>query len=387
MLPRIASIEAYRMRPTVIKESWDDEFWPKDIPSYLVKVADTAGSYGIGEVSSQPWYYGETAEKLLSSIRLYERVLTGLEIGSIARAQSLMEGALSGGMPGSRGARSAVDMALYDLLGKTLSVPVYTLLGGAVRTDFDMLANLYHKSPETMAMASKELVNAGYKGLKIKIGDVLLRKGWSRDNLQSELERLEAALSAVPDSIYIDADANQGWRSAKWTVNALRRFEKWDNLSIEQPLHYADLEGAAFVRAHAVAPLILDESVWSTETVSQIIRMNACDRIVLKLGRVGGLYQASQIIAICEAASIGVSLDTSPYTLVGDTASCHAAAIVPTPYPVDCDGHVAFLSMGDPGPFTGGVSLKDGRAYLSNSPGLGIDVDWKQLGAQEARVA
>ncbi|MBY3381818.1 mandelate racemase/muconate lactonizing enzyme family protein [Rhizobium laguerreae] len=381
MLPTIAKLEVHRLNAKMIKESWDDDYvWPASAPSLLVKVTDSAGNWGVGEVTSQPWYYGETAEKIISALELYRKALFGLSVGAIAEAHRKMEAAFSGGVPASRGARSAVDIALHDLLGKVLGVPVHTLLGGALRTEFEMLANLYHKTPESMAKASKELVDEGYCGLKIKVGDVLLSQGWSRKNLEAELGLLEVALEAVPSSVYIDADANQGWRSPKWTVDVLRRFERFDNLSIEQPLRHADLEGAAFVREHAHVPIILDESIWSPEAMSQVIRMNACDRIVLKLGRVGGFHPAAAIVAMCEAANIGVSVDTSPYNLVGDTASCHIAATVPTAYPVDCDGHLTFFSLGDQNPFEGGVSLTNGKAHLPDAPGLGIEVDWGRLG-------
>ena len=159
----------------------------------------------------------------------------------------------------------------------------------------------------------------------------------------------------VPADVYIDADANQGWRSAQWTVSVLKRFAGHDNLSIEQPLGHADIVGAAFVRANSGVPVILDELVWSPEALANIVRLGACDRMVLKLNRLGGFYPAAQAVAICEAAGIGVSVDTNPYTLVGDTACCHIAATARTPYPVDCEGHVSFLDIGDPNPFRGGV--------------------------------
>jgi L-alanine-DL-glutamate epimerase-like enolase superfamily enzyme len=290
-----------------------------------------------------------------------------------------MEQVVGGGMPGGRGARSAVDIALYDLVGKVCGMPVYKLLGGGYRTEFELLTNLYHKTPQAMVAACKEYVGRGFNGLKVKVGDVLLAEGWRRDHLESELAKLRAALEVVPRDVYIDADANQSWRSAKWTISVLERFAGRDNLSIEQPLGYADLEGAAFVRAHARVPLILDESVWSPEAASQIVCMHACDRIVLKLNRLGGFLPAQQTIAICEAAGIGVSVDTNPYTIVGDSACCHIAATTRFPYPVDCEGHVSFLRIAEPSPFKGGIRFDGGRAILPDAPGLGVDADWVEL--------
>lgn len=384
---KIARIDAFRLYPKVIKEAWvEDEYvWPSQPPSFLIKATAEDGSYGIGEVTSQTWYLGETAAQIAAAVELYDKALRGQDPANFALAHQLMEAQVGGGMPGGRGARSGVDMALYDLVGKALGVPVHALLGGAYRREFELLTNLYHKTPEAMAAASVDFVKQGFKGLKIKVGDVLLAKGWDRTNFEAELAKLKAALEAVPSDVYIDADANQGWRSAKWTVAVLQRFAAYDNLSIEQPLPYADLEGAAFVRAHARTPVILDESVWSPEALMQIVRMAACDRMVLKLNRLGGFLPALQCITICEAAGIGVSVDTNPYTIVGDTAVCHIAAVARTAYPVDCEGHVSFLDIGMPKLFSGGITFAGGRAKLPDAPGLGVDVDWDLL-AQHQRA-
>ena len=223
-----------------------------------------------------------------TQIARYDTALTGRDPGNFALCHHLMEAAYGGGMPGARAARSGVDMALYDLVGKVRGLPVHALLGGAYRNALSMLTNLYHKTPDAMADACRDYVSRGFKGLKIKVGDVLLADGWSRDSLISELAKLDAAVAATPRDVMIDADANQGWESAAWTVQSLRRYAGCDNLSIEQPLPYADLDGHVHVRRAAGVPVILDEFVWSAKQMLQIARMQACDRIVLKLNRLGG---------------------------------------------------------------------------------------------------
>ena len=383
---KIASVEAFRLYPKAIKEAWtEDEYvWPSHPPSFLIKVTAEDGTYGVGETTSQQWYLGETADQIAECIGLYDQVLKGADAANFARAHQLMMSMYGGGMPGGRGARSGVDMALYDLVGKALQVPVHELLGGAYRTEFELLTNLYHKTPEAMVEGCREFVGRGFKGLKVKVGDVVLAKGWSRDNLISELAKLDAAIEVTPRDVYIDADANQGWESAAWTVDVLRRYRDYDNISIEQPLPFADLDGAAHVRAHAGVPVILDESVWSPEAMLQIARMQACDRIVLKLNRIGGFFECLKVVAICEAAGIGVSVDTNPYTLVGDTACCHIASVVRTPYPVDCEGHISFLDWGEETLVHGGITIDDGLARLPEAPGLGTDIDWDALARHQA---
>ena len=386
MKARIAAVEALRLYPKAIKEAWvDDEYvWPSRPPAFLVKVTAESGEHGVGECSSQQWYLGETAEQIAQCVRLYHDALLGADAENIARCHHLMEAAYGGGMPGGRGARSGVDMALYDLAGKSRGVPVHTLLGGAYRTEFEMLTNLYHKTPESMAAACREFVDRGFKGLKVKVGDVLLAKGWSRAHWLEELAKLDAALEVTPRDVYVDADANQGWESPGWTVTMLRPYARFDNLSIEQPLPYDDLPGAAHVRRHAGVPVILDESVWSARAMMAIVRARACDRIVLKLNRLGGFFEALKVVQICDSAGIGVSVDTNPYTRVGDTAVCHIAATCRMPYPVDCEGHESFLDWGAEEYVLGGVTIASGRARLPDAPGLGVEVDWDALARHQA---
>jgi L-alanine-DL-glutamate epimerase-like enolase superfamily enzyme len=378
---KIAAVEPFRLYPVAIKEAWaDDEYvWPSHPPSFLVKVTAENGDYGVGEISSQQWYLGETPDQIAELVAIYDGALRGQNATNIAFCQFKMEEAFGGGMPGARGARSGVDMALHDLVAKHRDIPVYELIGGGLRTKFEMLTNLYHKTPDEMAEGCREYVGRGFKGLKIKVGDEMLSKGWTRANFLSELDKLQAAIEATPRDVYIDADANQGWLSANWTVSALRQFEGCNNLSIEQPLGHADLTGHAHVRARAGVPVILDESVWSPEAVLQIARHQAGDRIVLKLNRLGGFSEAVKAIHICDAAAIGVSVDTNPYTLVGDTACCHVATVPKVAYPVDCEGHVSFLDWGEEKFITGGITIRDGKAYLPDGPGLGVDIDWAAL--------
>ena len=197
-------------------------------------------------------------------------------------------------------------------------------------------------------------------------------------NLRKEKDKLVAVLKAVPPDIYIDADANQSWSNAKTALNIVEdilqdRF--YPNLSLEQPLHYLDISGHSYLRKMLKVPIILDESVLSPEAMFQIAKHDAADRIVLKLNRVGGFWPARKIVDIAEAASVGISIDTMPFTKLGDTAICHLAATIRDPYPVDAEGHLWFETT----PFEGGIELKDGRAILPKRPGLGIELDERKL--------
>ena len=187
----------------------------------------------------------------------------------------------------------------------------------------------------------------------------------------------------LPGDVQVDVDANQGLMSAKIAIGLferVRRVAHHPNLAIEQPLHHLDLAGHAMIRRALPYPVVLDEAVTSPAAIIQIVRLEAADRIVLKPNRVGGLWPSMKIIDICEAHGIGVSLDTMPFTVLGDTMLCHLGATLQTHYPLDAEGHTFFKET----PFIGGITLKDGRVQISEEPGFGVAVDEARLLAMTA---
>ncbi|MBA7617418.1 N-succinyl-L-Arg/Lys racemase [subsurface metagenome] len=349
--------------------------WARGVYPIIIRINTDEGISGLGEATTITHYFGETQEGMMKLLESYERLLVGEDPFNVASAHCQMDLVTGADAPGCHSARAAIDMALYDIIGKAKNQPVYEVLGGAYRTEFELLTNLYEESPEEKAKAAREYVKKGFRGLKIKVGDILLTKGWSMQNFRREKDKLIAALEAVPPDIYIDADANQSWGNAKIALTAVEELlqnKYYPNLSLEQPLHYLDISGHSFLRRAARVPIILDESVLSPEAMFQIAKNDAADRIVLKINRVGGFWPARKVIDIAEAASIGVSLDTMPFTILGDTALCHLAAITRDPYPVDAEGHLWFDNVS---PFKGGMEIKNGRAILPKTPGLGVELD------------
>ncbi len=344
----------------------------------IIQVNTDEGTTGLGEAATIPSYFNQTQGTMMDWLKDYEHVLIGENPLDVINAHLKMDVVSGEKSPGCHPARAAIDMALYDIIGKAHSCPVYEVLGGAYRTEFEMLTNLYEDTPEEKAKACKEYVQKGFRGLKVKVGDNILMNGFSVENFKKEKAKLIGALESVPSDIYIDADANQTWGNAKIAVNIIEDILQdkfYPNLSLEQPLHYLDISGHSFLRRSIKVPIILDESVLSPEAMLQIAKNDAADRIVLKLNRVGGFWPARKIIDIAEAVSIGISIDTMPFTKLGDTAICHLAATIKDPYPVDAEGHLWFETT----PFKGGIEIKNGRAILPKEPGLGVEIDEEKL--------
>jgi L-alanine-DL-glutamate epimerase-like enolase superfamily enzyme len=378
---KIVGIDLFPLRLTAVKPGYQAR-QRGSFPAHatvIVRVNTDAGIHGLGEATTGTAYFNQTPGAVVEWLRAYATALEGAEPTDLVGAHRIMDAVSGEFAPGCQPARAAVDMALHDLTGKAYGCPVYRLLGGAHRTSFEMLTSIYESTPDEAVASGKAFVAAGYRGLKIKVGAATRAKGIGVEAFRLEIEKLVAILEALPHTIYVDADANQAWKSAKI---ALRNIDevlartRAPNLSLEQPVHHLDLQGHRDIRNALKIPLILDESVLSPEAMLQIVRVGAADRIVLKPNRVGGLVPARKIANICEAGSIGISLDTTPLTLLGDTANCHLAATLRDAYPVDVEGHLWFQEAM---PFVGGLVLRDGRATIGDAPGFGIELDEAKL--------
>ncbi|GAI76936.1 unnamed protein product, partial [marine sediment metagenome] len=259
---KIKNIEKFplSLRPIKVgyrKEDKSSSVWASGVPSIVVRVNTDEGISGLGEATTMTWYFNETQEGMMKLLEFYEQLLIGEYPFDVVNAHRRMDLVTGEDAPGCHSARAAIDMALYDIIGKAQNRPVYEVLGGAYRTEFEMLTNLYEDTPEEKAKACKESVRKGFRGLKIKVGDILLTEGWSMQNLRKEKDKLIAALEAVPPDIYVDADANQSWTNAKIAVNMVEELfqdKYYPNLSLEQPLHYLDISGHSYLRRSLRTP-------------------------------------------------------------------------------------------------------------------------------------
>jgi L-alanine-DL-glutamate epimerase-like enolase superfamily enzyme len=340
----------------------------------LVRIKTDAGIEGLGDGATLPHYLGHGTGSMLDWLSRFRKVLVGKNPLNIALVHQQMESVASIGVPGCRPAQAVIDMAIYDIIGKTYNCPVYELLGGAHRTELELQTQMHGHSIEQLLGVCQHYMDLGFTGLKLKIAGQLRQRGYSKALVDEEAEKIVGVVANLPSTIQVDVDANQGLGNAKVAVGMFERVRRdayHPNMSIEQPLHHLDLEGHALIRRMLPYPVILDEAVTSPTAMLQIVRMEAADRIVLKPNRVGGLWPALKIIDICEANGIGVSLDTMPFTLLGDTMLCHLGATIRTHYPLDAQGHTFFKET----PFSGGITLECGRAKLPNKPGFGVEID------------
>ncbi len=325
-----------------------------EIENIIVTVETDSGQVGFGSAAPTAVITGDTVSSILGGIEHIRESLAGLEIGNWESIFHRLNNCIIGNMS----AKAAVDMAIYDLLAKSLEIPLYRLLGGLtnnVRTDITVSLDTEKK----MIAESKEKVGRGFDILKIKVGG----------DLELDIRRLQAIQEAVGPEVSIRIDANQGWsgKEAVWVGNELER--RGINIELmEQPVPAKDFEGLRYVRDNVAFPVYADESLFSPRDALELIRMNAVDGLNIKLMKCGGIYSALQIVSIAEAAGIPCMIGSMMESHVSVTAAAHLAASKAVIRKYDLDAPL-FCSRN---PAEGGISYQGAGVVFADAPGLGI---------------
>lgn len=259
-----------------------------EVSNLTIKVITDTGDFGIGEATPEPLVTGETLEGCEAALKLLADALTGEDPRQLSRIHSIMNQC----MKGNGSAKAALDMACYDLLGKSTGLPLYQLLGGQdnqVETDMTISID----TPEVMAENAQLFVEQGFTALKIKVGL----------DEKDDIERVKQIRAAVGPAIELRIDANQGWR-AKQAIKMIEQLQKYDIAFFEQPTPASDIDGLAFIRTQVNQQIMADEAAFVPQDALSLIKKDAVDAVNIKLMKCGGIYPALQINSICEAANI-----------------------------------------------------------------------------------
>ena len=351
------------------KREWDRQIrWsphqPDPVLNYVIVIVGTdEGIIGIGEAATDIGFFGEPLEEVKYAV---ERYLGPKLIGKNPFDREEILNSLD--FRGNTCARSGIDLALHDLLGKALGIPVYDLIGGCCRDKVLVAIEIAGGPPDSMAKLCVDYVEQGVRAFKPKIG------GYPDE----DAVRLKAIWEAVGAGMSIRADANQGY-TPKEAIRLCRLAEKYDvGLELlEQPVPAWDLEGMALVRKSVDTLIEADESAYSTHDVMNIIRQGAADVINIKVAKAGGLYNAKKIAALAEAAGLGCVLGTAFGLGIKVAAKLHLAASTRNIMDAVEFTEIMLHDNLAASPFDLQLMppLKDGYLSVPTGPGLGVQLD------------
>src|SRR5215212_1088601 len=259
---------------------------------------------------------------------------------------------------------AGIEIALLDLKGKVLGVPVAELLGGFCRDRVAVVGYLFIDSPEANAAKAAAFVEAGYTELKLKVG---------RD-FEQDHDTLAAIRDRVGGDVKIRVDANMIW-SVPAAIKWIRGLERFDLQYVEQPVPDFDVRGLAQVRRSVAVPIAADEACTDLRSVLELIKADACDVLVVYPSEAGGLRRAHQIGAVADAAGKWCVIGSWAELGVATAANVHVVASSSN-YPFASDTHYPLQEsdvLDEP------LRLDGGRVEVFRAAGLGVELSRDHL--------
>jgi muconate cycloisomerase len=333
----------------------------------LVRVEDGDGHVGWGEAASAPMMTGETQDGMIAAAQFMRPHVEGMEVEEVAQFGAHLDGL----MYGNSAAKSAIEMAVYDLAGKRRGVPVVELLGGAVRRELPALWMLAANDTAADVVMAKRIAAEGFIAFKVKVGSA---------SVADDLARCVAIRAALGPGVRISADANQGFSRVEAIAFAEGAAAAGLDF-IEQPLTGHDLDGmAAAARATSVA-IGADEGIHSLDDIERHHAMGAARGASLKTIKLGGL--AAVMAAGRRMDTLGMHVNLAGKiadSSVASAAIVHLGAALPQ-LDWDISATCIYLAQDivkEP------IRLVRGHAQVLERPGLGVEVDESKLSGRRA---
>lgn len=351
---RIRRITAYRVELPLRegRYAWSGGKAVEVFDSTVVRIETDRGLVGHGEVCPLgPAYLPAYASGVRAGLAELAPHLLGHDAREIGPLNRLMEQALKG----HPYVKSAVDMALWDLLGQATGEPVSTLLGGRHGDAVDLYRAISQDAPDRMAARVAGYRAEGYRKFQLKVGG----------DPETDIARIRAVAAALGPGDVLVADANTGWLShqALRVVRAVRDLDVY----IEQPcLSY---EECLTVRRHTDHPFVLDESIDSLGALYRAYADRAMDVVNIKISKLGGLTMARQVRDACVAMGIAMTIEDTWGGDIVTAAIAHLAHSTPAEFrfsATDFNSYVT-VSLAE-----GAPQRREGRLAASTAPGLGV---------------
>jgi cis-L-3-hydroxyproline dehydratase len=333
----------------------------------LVRVETDDGLVGWGEQcvftpSFLPGF-GPSTRAVLEPLA---RAILGADPRQVEAVYALMDAAVRG----YAYAKSALDIACWDLLGKATGLRVGDLLGGVRRDELQLYTPVGVAAPDEMRRRCAEARAAGFRQVQVKVGTPQWR---------DDVERIESCVDALPDADLVVVDANGFWPQA----DAGRVVAAVDSLDIfiEQPC--ASIEECAQVRRRSSRPFILDESLTGVREIIRAHSQQALDGVRLKLSHLGGITPTRRARDVALALGLPLTVEDAGGGDVVTAAAMHVSCSVEPRFVL---GGYLLSEMVAERIASGTPRAEAGRARLPEGPGLGIEVDEAALGEPVARI-
>ena len=345
--------------------------------NWLIPVikTDDPNIFGIGDASS----LGDD-ERIIDEIKyLFDKYLIDNDaLESEKLWLSMYNNSMQRGGRISSTAISGIDIALWDIKGKFLQKPIYTLLGGSLREKIMVYANGWYTNPGTPDQnyeEAKKVVSMGYKALKF---DPFGQKNFYRLS-KEEFDLSEKRISKVRDAvgefveILIEGHAKFNIMNA---VKISNMIQKYNPLFFEEPLSEERIDELVELRKHTNISIATGERLYTKFPFASIVEMNAADVLQPDIANAGGITELKKISIIAEAKHITIAPHNT-CSPVGAVAEMHLSKSIPN-FEI-MEYHAEFYSPHYFKVFKGFPRQKNGFIRLSDKPGLGLELNEKEI--------
>lgn len=350
-------------------------------PFLLVKIYTDEGIVGVGEASCTPRWSGEdqvTAAHFINSY--FGPLLVGEPMDDIERLSAKCCSAVAG----NYFTKAAVEMAMWDIVGKAQSKPVWEIVesrerrAGSKNADSSLLAprsplrfvptkwSVSGVEPAKAAEIAAWAVAQGFSKMKVKVGI----------DPNGDVARVRAVREAVGANVKLGVDANGGWPTPRVAIETIHRLcDECDIYFAEQPVPAGDHDALAEVRRSVRVPIIADESVYTLADAKMVARAEAADVFSIYVGKAGGIAPACEIAAFAHSVGIKCTIGSNLELGVGSAAMIHLALSAPgidaDTYPCDIIGPLFY----EDDVLTKPLPMSGGSARVHDQPGLGVELD------------
>ncbi|MEM6635134.1 MAG: mandelate racemase/muconate lactonizing enzyme family protein [Pseudomonadota bacterium] len=335
------------------------------VTTTVLAVDTDSGLTGWGEVCPIPHYLPAYAGGVIPAVA----ELAGDLIGSDPIGPEAVMARLDAHLPDHRYAKSAIDIALWDLTGKAAGLPLYALLGGRQAVSLPLYHSITCTDPEQMVQIALEAQATGIVQFQLKLG--------ADADWRADVARFFKVRAAVGDGPLVYGDWNCG--TDRLTATRVARAVAGLDVMIEQPC--ASIADCAAVRAATGLPMKLDETAHDTATLLEAHRLGCLDAVALKLSKFGGLSALRRARDLCLHLGARMCIEDTWGSDIATAAGLHLAAATPPGALLNtCDlsGYVAPRLAQD------APVRQNGRIRPPEGPGLGITPDPDVLGAPVA---
>ena len=296
---------------------------------------------------------------------------------------------------------SAVDVALWDIKGKKLGVPVYQLLGGLYRDRVrlyphlrgtwnsypdkkvdDLFAEPWGEvkyTPEELGKNALELVKEGYTAIKFDPFEPGIDgyHSYRPSEIMAAVERVEAIRNAVGNNVDLMVECH-GKFNASTAIRIGKLLEKYNLMWFEEPVPVGMVKSMKKVADHVNIPITAGERLNSKTELKEYLESGAVDILMFDCGKIGGITEAMKVCTMCEAYQVKAS-PHNPFGPVAAMANAHLSAAIPSFLILE---HEQFA----PWAVTPRIKIVDGYIEVPSTPGLGIDLDEEEIAKHQAKI-